>query len=69
MVGGGWWGHAMCIRRVIWWTGLERWKSCMLQGATQLVTHLTGAPNLPTTTYVYVVHHKSHSQRLGTQGA
>lgn len=50
----------MCIRRVIWWTGLERWKSCMLQGATQLVTHLTGAPNLPTTTYVYVVYITNH---------
>lgn len=40
---------------LVWWTDLERWKSCMLQGATQQVTHLSPGTQpacLPTTTYL-----------------
>lgn len=53
------------------WPGaMERWKSCMLQGATQQIAHLTGHPNCLANYHILCSpHHKSHLQRLGTRGA
>lgn len=60
--------------------GLERWKSCMLQGATQQAlarsfTHsLSCQPAQPLSCLFFLPHmsslrHKPQSHRLGSQGA